>query len=365
MGNYWILKIGNKEIFDMKSRLPFSLLVAFEEDDLRIIEKETDLESDEIFYRTSIVKAKTRMQARGISLAKIENVVVKQTGIPIKILQETRQFVASSDEYALNEYLSQKYPDRDEEDLFGMNFLYEMEYADESHTVGDFLYLYKFLVALNNASSEDQVILDVCDWIGGDTKYAPRLYGDLERDFVRESLYYRDIFSFIEEKEETIEKVRQRLCMLGERELIEKVLVPLLERMGYQSVTPVSFHGPGEHGQDIRPFYKVGDFGKRTYYTAQAKVVQVHGNTSRSEGNVQQLLRETTAAMSHPFFDPADNIEKTPNIVYLFLIGGINSEARIQLNNGLKEFDLLDRVTVLDGKEVAKEIIKYNLRLPS
>ena len=75
MGNYWILKIGNKEIFDMKSRLPFSLLVAFEEDDLRIIEKETDLESDEIFYRTSIVKAKTRMQARGISLAKIENVV--------------------------------------------------------------------------------------------------------------------------------------------------------------------------------------------------------------------------------------------------------------------------------------------------
>lgn len=94
-------------------------------------------------------------------------------------------------------------------------------------------------------------------------------------------------------------------------------------------------------------------------------MVQVHGNTSRSEGNVQQLLRETTAAMSHPFFDPADNIEKTPNIVYLFLIGGINSEARIQLNNGLKEFDLLDRVTVLDGKEVAKEIIKYNLRLPS
>ena len=122
-----------------------------------------------------------------------------------------------------------------------------MEYADESHTVGDFLYLYKFLVALNNASSEDQVILDVCDWIGGIPSTHARLYGDLERDFVRESLYYRDIFSFIEEKEETIEKVRQRLCMLGERELIEKVLVPLLERMGYQSVTPVPASTGGEH----------------------------------------------------------------------------------------------------------------------
>jgi hypothetical protein len=74
------------------------------------------------------------------------------------------------------------------------------------------------------------------------------------------------------------ENLKTKIQSLSEDELINVVLVPILCAQGFKGVKSVSFHGPSESGGDFHPFYKIDEFGKIIYYSAQAKARKIHAN---------------------------------------------------------------------------------------
>ena len=83
--------------------------------------------------------------------------------------------------------------------------------------------------------------------------------------------------------------IEDRIRNLNEDSFIDSVMIPLLQSMDYHSVTRVADHGQNEYGQDIRLFYKIDEFGRRVYYGAQVKSVDISSNSTDTKGNVASI----------------------------------------------------------------------------
>ena len=82
--------------------------------------------------------------------------------------------------------------------------------------------------------------------------------------------------------------------------LIDKILISLFKKMGYLGVQKNAFHGPGEHGKDILPFYKYGDFNERIYYAAQVKTRKISAQ-SGARSNIHILLDQVRSVLLFSF----------------------------------------------------------------
>jgi hypothetical protein len=91
--------------------------------------------------------------------------------------------------------------------------------------------------------------------------------------------------------------VLNRIRKLSENDFIQKILIPLLSRMDFQSVKAVSHRGQWEFGQDIQLFHKTDDFG-RFYYAAQVKVVDIRTKSSRLQGNASNITSQLDTALN-------------------------------------------------------------------
>jgi hypothetical protein len=382
----WSLELAGKEVLSSKGRIPFCLLIPFEKNDLKVL-KEVDEEYEggsrvtSITYETSCGIARARLDAARISLVLLEKMVAQQSGIPENVLQESRRFVGASDPEGLREHLhailtsgrpkptdskEAEVIDQEIDDLstFDYNLEALLEYAEEFYNFPDVLYFYKMVVAINYSKAEDRIVLDIGNWVGSDEDEAADLIDSSRKGFATDLTNLRRIFSFVEESAESVAQALVTIESLREDDLIRKVLVPLLERLGFQAVSPTSFHGVGEAGQDIRPFYKVEEFGKRVYYAAQVKAVEIHANTARAHGNVQQLLLECKAALGKTFLDYTDNTVKRVDFVYCFLARGIKQEALSQLKDTLGDRDFR-RLIIVEGPEIARQVCHLGMTVPS
>jgi CheY-like chemotaxis protein len=113
---------------------------------------------------------------------------------------------------------------------------------------------------------------------------------------------------------------------LSEDELIDEVLIPLLKKMGYLGVQRIAFHGPGEHGKDLLPCYKYGDFNERIYYAAQVKAGRVSASSS-GPCSVQTLLNQIQSVLLFSFVDKFDGCRKKVDRCLAVCSGHITNEA--------------------------------------
>jgi len=104
------------------------------------------------------------------------------------------------------------------------------------------------------------------------------------------------------------------LRRFNEEQLIDNVIVPLLENMGFKDITKM--HGPGEQGIDLL-FYKETEFGYNEYTGVQAKKEKIHGKAGKS-GNATEILIQAQQAFSYTFIDVYDGKQK--NIDKFFVI---------------------------------------------
>jgi len=161
------------------------------------------------------------------------------------------------------------------------------------------------------------------------------------------------------------EDLKARIQGLSEDELINVVLCPLLTSLGFNGVKPISFHGPGESGGDFHPFYKVNEFGKIVYYSAQAKAVKVHSKAGVKEGNVNQLIDQIKKIFRTPFKSFIDNAEKRISYAFIFCSQDITPEARDQLfheienSQNINFVDIHDIANLVIEKGISSEIVKY------
>ncbi|MFA5206777.1 MAG: hypothetical protein WC708_20445 [Lentisphaeria bacterium] len=158
------------------------------------------------------------------------------------------------------------------------------------------------------------------------------------------------------------ERLRVRVASMDEDTLLDRVLIPLLNRSGYERVQRVRFHGAGEFGRDIMPFrYKTG-LGSYEYCALQAKATGIHG-TSKNSGNIAELISQAMAAFSVQFMDDLDNELKRIDRFVIACNQDITSDARRIIEGALeskRHLQFLDLSKIIDlacEKELAAYIL--------
>lgn len=142
---------------------------------------------------------------------------------------------------------------------------------------------------------------------------------------------------------------------LDENDLINYVLVPLLEDMGFRPVMSTRVHGPGELGKDIMPFSKENEFGFREYYAVQAKAVRIHARAGR-KGNVNEILDQAKTALSTSFFDQSDNSKKKIDHLLIVVSQNVSRDARLQIEESIEK---KREIMLIDDKMLIK-LLKYH-----
>jgi len=192
-----------------------------------------------------------------------------------------------------------------------------------------------------------------------------------EMDAVEARLYliHRDNIVFEdwaqrEDKEKKIEEeseIKKRLPQT-EDELRDKIVIPLFRKMRFQRVNARMYHGPGERGADILPFYKINEFGVREYYAAQIKAEKLRGGAEGGpKGNVMDALRQYDSAMTTEWKDTKEGIEYYLDHFILVALHGATPDAEKQL------FDHPTRrgnrhLIYLTGRDLIELIEKYGLQ---
>jgi mannitol/fructose-specific phosphotransferase system IIA component len=149
--------------------------------------------------------------------------------------------------------------------------------------------------------------------------------------------------------------LKEALHSLSEKEFISRVLVPLLQKMGYTGVATGS-HGPGEFGVDIGPFFQIGDFGERTYYGVQAKACDITANASHA-ANISAIFNQADAAFTKRFPD-ADNLPRKLDRLFVITSGGITADAKALLLDYVQNHP---GVMFLTGDRVLELLSKHGL----
>lgn len=161
------------------------------------------------------------------------------------------------------------------------------------------------------------------------------------------------------------EDLKSMIQALSENELINGVLCPLLNSLGFKGVKSISFHGPGERGGDFHPFYKTNEFGKIIFYSAQVKAVKIHSKAGVKEGNVNQLIDQVKKLFRTPFQSFIDNTEKRISLAFVFCSQDITPEARDQLFHEIENRQIVSLVDIDDivnsilEQGISEQILKY------
>lgn len=114
----------------------------------------------------------------------------------------------------------------------------------------------------------------------------------------------------------------------SEDEFIEKILVPLFQRLGYRRVTPTGHSDRSlEFGKDLWMKYQLPT-GHWIYFCAQVKKNRIDSNNASSEKNVANILTQARMAIDHPILDTEINRMVLLDHLYLISAGDITKAAR-------------------------------------
>lgn len=149
---------------------------------------------------------------------------------------------------------------------------------------------------------------------------------------------------------------RNQLLKLSEQDLINNIVLPLLRKMGYQGVSPIKHHGPGEFGMDVLPFYKIDEFSERIYYSVQAKVGDIVSRAS-SRNNITSVLNQAETALKKRFLD-IDNAARTVDKVFIVTSGKLSPDAKTIVHDRLEGNR---RVGFIDGDRLVNLLDKHDL----
>ena len=119
------------------------------------------------------------------------------------------------------------------------------------------------------------------------------------------------------------ERLERFLNEASEDDIIEKVLVPLFQRLGFRRVSPTGHRDKLlEFGKD--PWMKFQlPTSHWLYFCAQVKKEKIDSNKASGRNNVSNILSQARMAIDHPIFDPETN--RKVLLDHLFIISGSRS----------------------------------------
>jgi hypothetical protein len=156
-----------------------------------------------------------------------------------------------------------------------------------------------------------------------------------------------------QEEIEQRQKLDAFLDSASEDDFIEKVLVPLFQRLGFRRVSPTGHKEKNlEFGKDLWMKYQLPT-SHWLYFCAQVKKDKIDSNNASGSRNVSNVLTQTRMAIDHPIFDQETNRKVLLDHIYLISAGEITKGARTwlieQLDAGQRRHIIfMDRDEFLD-----------------
>jgi len=149
------------------------------------------------------------------------------------------------------------------------------------------------------------------------------------------------------------QKLSTYLDTASEDDFIEKVLVPLFQRLGFRRVSPTGHKDKTlEFGKDLWMKYQLPT-SHWLYFCAQVKKDKLDSNNASGTKNVSNVLTQARMAIDHPIFDPEANRKVLLDHLFLISAGEITKAARSWLIEHLdagqrRHIIFMDREEFLD-----------------
>jgi hypothetical protein len=133
------------------------------------------------------------------------------------------------------------------------------------------------------------------------------------------------------EEIEQRQKLAEFLDTASEDDFIERVLVPLFQRLGFHRVSPTGHKDKSlEFGKDLWMKYQLPT-SHWLYFCAQVKKDKIDSNNASGAKNVSNVLAQARMAIDHPIFDPEANRKVLLDHLFLISAGEITKAARTWL----------------------------------
>jgi hypothetical protein len=149
------------------------------------------------------------------------------------------------------------------------------------------------------------------------------------------------------------EELASFLDRASEDEFIEKVLVPLFQRLQFRLVTPTGHKDRSlEFGKDLWMKFQLPT-GHWLYFSAQVKKDKIDSNNASGLKNVSSILNQARMAFDHPIFDPEVNRKVLLDHLFIISAGEITKAAKHWLAEQLdasqrRQIIFMDRDELLD-----------------
>lgn len=375
MGSYATLQFGHFSVGEFKNKVALEPFLLFAREDHRQTKRTGEDEDeyvDDTFVTTAAV-ARRRIDARGLTMATCRSLFdefrIKETWSYDDDDPRSDELRISLDEYldacrrvfstltSWHEELATTEDDKQQcrivcGTLFSEDA--EIDFSDASYCV----LLRSFLEVIPD---DCQIVYDISDLVHGgyvDLTGVSDVYEHFVGILVRRlGLDYQLYGFFVEDDPNLQRRLRQIIEGFTEDQFITLVLVPLLERMGYQRVRKVESHGRNEFGSDILPFRFTTPLGTVEYYALQAKAVAIHGTSSQS-GKCGEVIYQADQAFSVGFIDAVDSERKKIDKFIIATSQSITPDARRVIE---ERFEKDRRVVLLDIAQIVTLVKQHRL----
>ena len=144
--------------------------------------------------------------------------------------------------------------------------------------------------------------------------------------------------------------LRRFLAVADEDALTEKLVVPLLRYLGFESVFAKGHRDKTlEFGQDLRGFKFRLPTGDWLYFAAQLKVGEINSSAREPDKNIERLFQQVQMAFGWEVFDPHTNSYHAVNHVLIIASGTISASAQEYFHRRLSDLNQPRRVIWIDG----------------
>lgn len=142
---------------------------------------------------------------------------------------------------------------------------------------------------------------------------------------------------------------------LNESELRKKIIIPLMQAMGFNDV--IEYHGTNEKGKDIIG-WKSDELKGRLYYAVIAKAGDIHGSVGKTN-SASEVLYQVRQAFSSPYRDIYGLSEVKIHRCIVITNGSISSSAIESISGDIGSSNLERNLDFIDVNKLKLLVDKY------
>ncbi len=362
MGSYGTLDIGKLNVASWKNWVPLEPSLLFVPSDSVVVPSKGEEAPDFFGMRTTAEQARERLDIRGVTFEFCYRFFEEfRSDVIHEVIPNTYNSRYVSNRFQFEDYLRflkaalrrgecalwNEHDDSSEAIDKSMRPPSDL-FCDDAEHFDDAKFFLQVRLILELASPETQVELDLTELRAGGWLSAT----NPQESFVEWSRLLRrrielnyQLYGFVVEEDPRLDaRLRSRIQALSEDALLELVILPLLERMGFEGLRIVRFHGREEFGRDVMPFRLTTAFGTLEYAAVQTKAARIHGTASRV-GNAGEIICQAQQALRVSFVDELDNERKRIDKFVVISSAAITPSARRHIEDsfeGNRQLILID-----------------------